>query len=99
MPLDIILIGPVMAGKSTLARLIAEQLELPSYSLDHLRWRYMKEIGYDQALEKEPVNLNFDFTTHFVRHRANYELAKHIVYTEGETPQESRAQILSVTGL
>jgi hypothetical protein len=171
-----------MAGKTTLAKLLAAELQIPRYSLDDLRWPYMKEIGYDKDLDnefrrrggflaralywqlfgayvverfladhhggvldfggghtvydnreslervkralarypnvflilpspdmnssihvltdrlaKEPVELNFDFVTHFVRHPANYELAKHIVYTEGRTAGECKDLILGLT--
>lgn len=48
---DIILIGPPMAGKSTLAVLLSEALKVPKYSLDELRWSFMKEIGYDEELD------------------------------------------------
>ena len=37
---QVILIGPVCAGKSTLARLIAEQLNLPRICLDGIAERY-----------------------------------------------------------
>ena len=47
---DIILIGPVRTGKSTLGQLLAKKLGLPLVSLDDLRWTYYKEIGYDEAL-------------------------------------------------
>lgn len=50
---DIVLIGPVLAGKSTIGKLLAEALELPQVSLDDLRWAYYKEIGYDENLAKE----------------------------------------------
>ncbi|MDQ4075252.1 MAG: shikimate kinase [Chloroflexota bacterium] len=53
MPSDIILIGPVRTGKSTLAKLLAERLHLPRYSLDELRWDYYKEIGYDEDFARE----------------------------------------------
>ena len=171
-----------MAGKTTLAKSLAAELAIPRYSLDDLRWRYMKEIGYDEDLDrefrqrggflarslywqlfgayvverflaehhggvmdfggghtiydsqesservknalapyynvflilpspdmeksirvlsdrlaKEPVELNFDFITNFVRHLANYELAKHTIYTGGQTPEECRDQILELT--
>ncbi len=43
----IILIGPMSAGKSTIARLLAEKLELPRCELDKIRWGYYQEIGYD----------------------------------------------------
>src|SRR5260221_11704513 len=45
----IILIGPICAGKSTVAKLLAEALHLPHYSVDDDRWTYYKEIGYDEA--------------------------------------------------
>src|SRR3954470_18111710 len=45
----IILIGPIRAGKSVIAELLATQLHLPRYSLDDERWKYYKEIGYDEA--------------------------------------------------
>ncbi len=45
----IILIGPMSAGKSTIAKLLAEKLYLPHYSLDDDRDRYYSEIGYDVA--------------------------------------------------
>ena len=45
----VILIGPISAGKSTIARLLAEKLDLPHRALDDDRWNYYKEIGYDEA--------------------------------------------------
>jgi hypothetical protein len=47
---EIILIGPTKAGKSTLAVLLSQRLNQPHRSLDEERWRYMREIGYDEAL-------------------------------------------------
>ena len=52
MTTDIILIGPVRVGKSTIGKLISERLELPQVSLDDLRWDYYQEIGYDPTLAK-----------------------------------------------
>ena len=46
----IILIGPISAGKSTVARLLAEKLNLPQYAVDDFRWDYYDEIGYDKSL-------------------------------------------------
>ena len=46
----IILIGPMSAGKSTIAKLLAEKLHLPCYCVDDERWEYYKEIGYDEKL-------------------------------------------------
>jgi adenylate kinase family enzyme len=49
---DIILIGPVRTGKSTLGKLLSEKLGQPCVALDDLRWKYYREIGYDEALAK-----------------------------------------------
>lgn len=50
---EIVLIGPPFAGKSTLGKLLAEELGLPQISLDELRWDYYREIGFDEALAQE----------------------------------------------
>jgi shikimate kinase len=50
---DIILIGPIGAGKSTVGKLLADQLGLPQFSMDEYRWDYYKEIGYDEELAKQ----------------------------------------------
>lgn len=177
---DIILIGPVGAGKSTLGKLIAEALDLPLCSMDDHRWGYYDEIGYDRdaakaigerhgfvglyrywkpfeihALERllsdhtgcvidlgaghsvyeddeifrrarrafepyenvvlvlsspdpdesieelrernlERLGEGFDLNEHFVRHHSNHDLAKHVVYTAGKEPEETRDEILAL---
>lgn len=50
---EVFLIGPMGAGKSTLGKLLAEQLGRPQVSLDEIRWDYYKEIGYDAAVQRE----------------------------------------------
>ncbi len=57
MNLDIILIGPIGAGKSTIGALLANKLGLPQCSLDKLRWDYYKEIGYNEELAKSKREL------------------------------------------
>ncbi|MBP5977492.1 hypothetical protein HW132_33470 [Brasilonema sp. CT11] len=47
---DIILIGPIAAGKTTIGALLAHRLSLPQYSMDERRWDYYKAIGYDKEL-------------------------------------------------
>jgi hypothetical protein len=49
----LILIGPMHAGKSTVAGLIAEHWNVRRICMDHVRWEYYREIGYDEAREKE----------------------------------------------
>jgi len=176
---EIILIGPVGAGKSTLAKLLAEACGLPLCSMDDHRWRYYEELGYDRdearairdeegfagvyrywkpfeihaverlladhagcvidfgaghsvyeddelferarrALEPydhvvlvlpspdpdesiaelrrrnvERLGEAIELNAHFVRHPSNHELAKHVVYTAGKEPEETRDEILS----
>ena len=50
---DIILIGPIGAGKSTLAAGLAERLGVPRCCMDEERWPYMQEAGYNPALADE----------------------------------------------
>jgi len=49
---DIILIGPISAGKSTVGSILASKLGISQCSMDDLRWDYYKEIGYDEELAK-----------------------------------------------
>jgi shikimate kinase len=51
----LILIGPMMAGKSTVAALLAAKLDLPHYAVDDDRWAYYAEIGYDHAVAGQIV--------------------------------------------
>lgn len=44
----IILIGPMCAGKSTIAQLVSKQYHVPRYEVDELRWSYYEQIGYSQ---------------------------------------------------
>lgn len=50
---DIVMIGPVRAGKSTVGRLLAQRFGVPQVFLDKERWRYYQEISYDEALARE----------------------------------------------
>ncbi len=50
---EIILIGPIGVGKSTIAELLSIRTGLPRCSMDEHRWRYFDEIGYDWGLAKE----------------------------------------------
>ena len=51
--MDVILIGPIGAGKSTLGRLVADALGLPQLSMDKVRFNYYREIGYDDSIAKQ----------------------------------------------
>jgi len=47
---QILLLGPVGSGKSTIGGLLAQQLGMPQVSLDEIRWNYYQEIGYEAEL-------------------------------------------------
>lgn len=50
---EIILIGPIGSGKTTIAELLYTRTFLPHRSMDLLRWKYYDEIGYDWGKAKE----------------------------------------------
>jgi len=52
----IILIGPMCAGKSTIAQMLAKQLGIKRQELDSLRDGYYDEIGYDRELASKIAN-------------------------------------------
>lgn len=49
---DIILIGPVGVGKSTIGCLLSKKLNIPQASLDELRWDIYKEANCDFEFAK-----------------------------------------------
>lgn len=169
---NIILIGPIGTGKSTLADIISTKLSYPRCCVDDVRWEYYQKLGYskekeqalraesgfeevykywkpfeaqtilqilkdyqnyvidfggghsvyeDDQLFTEVANAMFDemnvflilpsadkeeslrilderqkldINVHFIEHKSNYELAKHIVYTKGKTPLETAEEII-----
>jgi len=53
MKTEVILIGPIGVGKSTVAELLSIRTGLPRRSMDVMRWKYFDEIGYDWGLAKQ----------------------------------------------
>ncbi|HEU4326640.1 MAG TPA: hypothetical protein VFS21_26100 [Roseiflexaceae bacterium] len=53
MQLPIVLIGPMCAGKSTVAEGLSVRLGVPRCGLDQVRWDYYNEIGYDNEHAKQ----------------------------------------------
>jgi shikimate kinase len=49
---EIILIGPMGVGKSTVGKLLSEKLNIPQVDVDELRAKYYKEIGYDEEIAR-----------------------------------------------
>ena len=57
MPSNIILIGPMRAGKTTLGRLLATELKQPqTVSLDILGGLYEEEAGFDPVRAAQITN-------------------------------------------
>lgn len=45
---EIVLIGPVGVGKTTVSRLVAERLGVPKISMDDVIFDYFREVGFDE---------------------------------------------------
>lgn len=79
----IILIGPLSAGKSTVAPLLARALHLPHCELDRVRWDYYKEIGYDDhyaselARSEQGLLKSLHYSKPFEAHAVERVLAEH----------------------
>lgn len=54
----IILIGPMCAGKSTLAQGLSAKLGIPRHEMDELRWDYYAEMGYDPSQASDIARLH-----------------------------------------
>lgn len=52
---QIVLIGPIGAGKTTVAELLSERLGLRNVPLDLIRWGYYFAIGFDLMEERRRV--------------------------------------------
>src|SRR5574341_578389 len=52
---ELILIGPIGSGKTTIAELISLRTGLPRRSMDELRWKYYEEVGYDRDLARQKL--------------------------------------------
>jgi shikimate kinase len=50
---DIIFIGPLGAGKTTVGHLLAKKLGLPFCSVDNVCWSYYREAGYDKTFASQ----------------------------------------------
>lgn len=53
---EVVLIGPIGSGKSTIAALLSKRLGLPRRSIDEVRWKYYDEIGYDLDVARHKHN-------------------------------------------
>lgn len=105
----IILIGPMGAGKSTIARLLAARLGMPRCEMDEVRWDYYREIGYDEAeaqriAEQEGQTGLFRYWKPFEAHAVERVLddyqgcvidfgAGHTVYEDGALFERVRAAL------
>lgn len=79
---DVVLIGPIGAGKSTVAALLGEALGAPRCSIDELRSIYYAELGYDEAhaaalRESEGILGLYEYWKPFEAHAVERVLAEH----------------------
>ena len=63
-------------------------LLLPSSDKEHSLNVLNKRNNFES---EEDINLN----KHFIDHKSNYELAKHIVYTDGSEPEDTALEVLT----
>jgi adenylate kinase family enzyme len=96
---SIVLIGPSLAGKTTLSKLIGERLNLPVIELDILRWDYDESV---QILRERVAALGFDpdgdmmaMNSRFLQHHSNRDLATLTVYTDWQTPEQTCTSLIA----
>lgn len=53
---EIILIGPMDIGKSTISELLSVRLNSPHIKIDQIRFKYYEEIGYSRETEEKLRN-------------------------------------------
>jgi shikimate kinase len=70
-------------------------LLLPCPDLDEAARILEERNRGNEWLHSFRARSGYDPGDHFLRHRSNYELAKLIVYTDGQSPEETRDEILS----
>lgn len=81
-PTAIVLIGPIGAGKTSVAKRLAEKIGSPHIELDDLRWEYYKEIGYDGEEAKRRFDEGgfwsmYEYWKPFEAHAAERVVAEH----------------------
>lgn len=79
---DIVLIGPIETGKSTLGKLLSKKLNLPQASLDAVHAQYLVEAGFDPAkaqtlLENEGFPSFFKYRRRFYLSMLERHLKEH----------------------
>jgi shikimate kinase len=79
----IVLIGPIGAGKSTIAKLLSAELGLSRCCMDDVRWRYMEEVGFERDIERQILARDghygnvFRYRKPFEAHMVERLLAEH----------------------
>jgi cytidylate kinase len=86
MKLPIVIIGPMCSGKTTIAKLLAERLAVPRYSLDSLRWYYYAKNHMDLIKDEKLKSGDFE---NLLKFRKPYDL-----YTIENVLKEFRDGIL-----
>jgi shikimate kinase len=95
---EIVLIGPIRAGKSTIAAILAERLGVPQVSLDELCRDYFQELDSGEQNRRGPDGMiAWRYNAHAVKrmlwdhHDCVFDLgAGHSVYREPEALEQVR---------
>jgi hypothetical protein len=79
----IVLIGPMKVGKSTVGRLLAARLGLPRHPLDKNRWKYYREIGFDEEHARSLAERgSFDAAMSYCKPFEVYAVERHLAESE-----------------
>mgnify|MGYP004370512355 CR=1 FL=1 len=54
----------------------------------------LQKVPRNRQLAKEHPDLHEKLQRHLVTHHSNHDLAKHVVYTHGKSPEQSRDELL-----
>jgi hypothetical protein len=73
-------------------------LVLPSPDLDESARILRERAIRSQFLQEIREQLGYDLNEYFLRQPSNFTLAKHVVYTAGRSPEESRDEIMILAG-
>ena len=83
---QVIILGPLNVGKSTLAKILAQKLDMPRCCLDDIQWAYLAETDFEHEKAKSLIRSDLEefrrYTNPYlvsVVQRAIHEHPSHII--------------------